>query len=151
MLQSMVNMSVMWCSFTLFRPQSAHLQSAEGNWKADRISLFPQAEIRVSVWLRGLPFTGRGRCDLPSYLSFSFALQSNTLTKEWRILSFSCSHTPNYPLLHVFLPQLYAQTLQFLHRFLECLCSLVDETCGSWLPLKQQEFHTQLLRTDTNL
>lgn len=43
------------------RPQGVYLQSAGGNWKADGISFVSEAEVRVSVWLRGLPLSGRGR------------------------------------------------------------------------------------------
>lgn len=43
------------------RPQGVYLRSAGGNWKADGIPLVSEAEVRVSVWLRGLPLSGRGR------------------------------------------------------------------------------------------
>lgn len=46
----------------LCHPQGVYLQSAEGNWKADGIPLVSEAEVRVSVWLRGLPLSGRGSC-----------------------------------------------------------------------------------------
>lgn len=45
-------------------PQGIYLQSAEGNWKADRTPLHPQTEVRVWVRLRGLPPPAGGTVDV---------------------------------------------------------------------------------------
>lgn len=60
--------------------QGVYLWSAGGNWKADGIPFVSEAEVRVSVWLRGLPLSGRGRrlsCHPPAPLPLSSAKQTS--------------------------------------------------------------------------
>lgn len=109
MLQGLGIMSIMFVWFPLSHPQGVYLQSAERNWKADRISLLSQAEVRVSVWLRSLPLFGRGRCEayhLPTYLSPLLPNLMHTQSKQ--TTSLRCSQSPDYPIPKVSLPQPHA-------------------------------------------
>lgn len=111
----------------LLHPQRVYLQSAEGNWKADGISLVSQAEVRVSVWLRDLPLSGRGRCEahhLPARPPVSHSPHCSLIWCTHRVnkhASLRRSQTPNYPIPQVSLsptaPRSLSHTETTLHGF----------------------------------
>lgn len=115
----------------LLHPQRVYLQSTEGNWKADGISLVSQAEVRVWVWLRGLPLSGRGRCKahhLPARPPVSHSPHCSLIWCTHRVnkhASLRHSQTPNYPIPQVSLPPPCALSHTQRRHFtaLECLFS----------------------------
>ena len=140
----------------LLHPQRVYLQSTEGNWKADGISLVSQAEVRVSVWLRGLPLSGRGRCEahhlpcpparLPACLSLS-SLLSNLMHAQSKQTRFSealsNSQLPHSTGLSPTAPRSLSHTETTLHSFRV----FIFPNSGSCLmnlpgPMRQHEFNT---------